>query len=126
MSRRREELRRAGVDPERIGLEPDMFEKQARRQVALGLLVAEIVKEHRIEPEPERVRARIETIASTYQEPEKLVEWYYASRERLSDVESLVVEDQVVDWILERARVTEEPASFDRILNPGQTGSVAA
>ena len=126
MSRRREELRRAGADPERIELEPDVFEKQARRQVTLGLLLAEIVREHRIEPDPQRVRARIDTIASTYQEPEKLVEWYYSSRERLSAVESLVVEDQVVDWILERARVTEEPASFDRILNPGQTGSMVA
>ena len=126
MARRREVLRRAGVDPERIGLEPEMFEKQARRHVTIGLFVAEIVKEHRIEPDPERVRARIETIASTSQEPEKVIEWYYSGRERLSEVESLVVEDQVVDWILERARVTEEPTSFDRIMNPGQTDPLVA
>ena len=126
MARRQEALRRAGIDPERLDLAPDMFEKQARRHVTLGLLVAEIVKEHRIEPDPERVRARIETIASTSQEPEKVVEWYYSGRDRLSEIESLVVEDQVVDWILERARVTEEPASFDRIMNPGQTDPVVA
>ena len=126
MARRQEALRRTGIDPERIDLEPDMFEKQARRHVTIGLLVAEIVKERRIEPDPERVRARIETIASTSQEPEKVIEWYYSGRERLSEVESLVVEDQVVDWILERARVTEEPASFDRIMNPGQTDPVVA
>ena len=121
MARRQEVLRRAGIDPERVGLEPDMFEKQARRHVTIGLLVAEIVKEHRIEPDPERVRARIETIASTSREPEKVIEWYYSGRERLSEIEPLVVEDQVVDWILERARVTEEPTSFDRIMDPGQT-----
>ena len=126
MARRQEALRRAGIDPERLDLAPDMFEKHARRHVTLGLLVAEIVKEHRIEPDPERVRARIETIASTSQEPEKVVEWYYSGRDRLSEIESLVVEDQVVDWILERARVTEEPASFDRIMNPGQTDPVDA
>ena len=126
MARRQEALRRTGIDPERIDLEPDMFEKQARRHVTIGLLVAEIVREHRIEPDPERVRARIEAIASTAQEPEKVIEWYYSGRERLSEVESLVVEDQVVDWILERARVTEEPASFDRIMNPGQTEPVVA
>ena len=126
MARRQEALRRAGIDPERLDLAPDMFEKQARRHVTLGLLVAEIVREHRIEPDPERVRARIETIASTSQEPEKVVEWYYSGRDRLSEIESLVVEDQVVDWILERARVTEEPASFDRIVNPGQTDPVVA
>ena len=126
MARRQEALRRAGIDPERLDLAPDMFEEQARRHVTLGLLVAEIVREHRIEPDPERVRARIETIASTSQEPEKVVEWYYSGRDRLSEIESLVVEDQVVDWILERARVTEEPASFDRIVNPGQTDPVVA
>ena len=126
MARRQEAIRRAGIDPERFDLAPDMFEKQARRHVTVGLLVAEIVKEHRIEPDPERVRARIETIASTSQEPEKVVEWYYSGRDRLSEIESLVVEDQVVDWILERARVTEEPASFDRIMNPGQTDPVDA
>ena len=126
MARRQEALRRAGIDPERLDLAPDMFEEQARRHVTLGLLVAEIVREHRIEPDPERVRARIETIASTSQEPGKVVEWYYSGRDRLSEIESLVVEDQVVDWILERARVTEEPASFDRIVNPGQTDPVVA
>ena len=126
MARRQEGLRRAGIDAQRLDLTPDMFEEQARRHVTLGLLVAEIVREHRIEPDPERVRARIETIASTSQEPEKVVEWYYSGRDRLSEIESLVVEDQVVDWILERARVTEEPASFDRIMDPGQTDPVVA
>ena len=126
MARRQEAIRRAGIDPERLDLAPDMFEKQARRHVTVGLLVAEIVKEHRIEPDPERVRARIETIASTSQEPGKVVEWYYSGRDRLSEIESLVVEDQVVEWILERAHVTEEPASFDRIMNPGQTDPVDA
>ena len=126
MARRQEALRRAGIDPERIDLEPEMFEKQARRHVTVGLLIAEIVEEHRIEADPERVLARVETIASTSQEPEKVIEWYYSGRDRLSEIESLVIEDQVVDWILERARVTEEPASFDRIMNPGQTDPVVA
>ena len=126
MARRQEALRRAGIDPERIDLEPEMFEKQARRHVTVGLLIAEIVEEHRIEADPERVLARVETIASTSQEPEKVIEWYYSGRDRLSEIESLVIEDQVVDWILERACVTEEPASFDRIMNPGQTDPVVA
>lgn len=69
------------------------------------------------------MRNRIETIASTYEDPNEVINWYYGDRARLSDVESTVLEDQVVEQILERAEVTDEPSSFDDILNPGQTSS---
>ena len=126
MQRRREEIERSGIDPQRIELEPDAFEGPVRRRIALDLIVAEIVKEHRIELDHARVRTRVETIASTYQDPARILDWYYSDRERLSGIESLVFEDQVVEWILERARVTDEPTSFDRILNPRQTDAAAA
>ena len=121
MQRRRKDLERSGLDPQHIKLEPDTFEAPVRRRIALDLLVAEIVKEHRIELDHARVRARVETIASTYQDAARILDWYYSDRERLSGVESLVFEDQVVEWILERALVTDERTSFDRILNPVQT-----
>ena len=126
VQRRREELQHSGMDPERM--EPDLaaLEEPIRRRLSLDLLVAEIVKEHRIELDHARVRARVETIASTYKEPARVVDWYYSDRERLSGIESLVFEDQVVEWILERAQVTDEHTSFDRILNPGQTDAMAA
>ena len=125
-SRRREELERAGVDPDLIEPEPDGAEEQARRRIALGLIITEIIKEHRIELDHAQVRAQVEEIASTYEEPTRVVNWYYSDRERLSGVESLVLESQVVEWILERAQVTDEPASFDRIRNPGQTNLMPA
>jgi len=126
MQGRREELERAGIAPQRIELEPGMFEAPVRRRLALELLVAEIVKEHRIELDHARVRARVETIASTYQDPAKVLDWYYSDRTRLSGIESFVFEEQVVEWILGRAQVTDEPTSFDRILNPGQTDAATA
>lgn len=126
MQRRQEELARSGIDPQRVELSPDMFDEPVRRRIALDLLVAEIVKEHRIELDHARVRARVEMIASTYQDPARILDWYYSDRGRLSGIESLVFEDQVVDWILERARVVDEPTSFDRILNPGQTDAATA
>ena len=126
MQRRREELARSGIDLQHVELDPDMFEEPVRRRISLDLLVAEIVKEHRIELDHSLVRARVETIASTYQDPAKILEWYYSDRERLSGIESLAFEDQVVDWIQERAQVTDEPTSFDRILNPGQTDTESA
>ena len=126
MRRRSEEIERSGVDPQHVELKPAAFEEPIRRRISLDLLVAEIVKEHRIELDHARVRARVETIASTYQDPARILDWYYSDRERLSGIESLVFEDQVVEWILERAQVTDEQTSFDRVLNPVQTEATAA
>lgn len=126
MQRRQEDLARSGIDSQQVELTPDMFDEPVRRRISLDLLVAEIVKEHRIELDHARVRARVESIASTYQDPARILDWYYSDRERLSGIESLVFEDQVVDWVLEHAQVVDEPTSFDRILNPGQTDAATA
>ena len=125
-SRRREELERSGIDPEQIEPEPAVLEEQARRRIALGLIVTEIIKEHRIELDHAQVRAQVEELASTYEDPSRVVHWYYSDRDRLSGVESFVLENQVVEWVLERAQVTDEHASFDRIQNPGQTSLMPA
>ena len=126
MQRRREELMHSGIDPEQVELDPAAFEKPVRRRLSLDLFVAEIIKEHRIELDHAQVRVRVETIASTYQEPVKVLDWYYSDRERLSAIESAVFEDQVVEWILERAQITDEQTSFDQVMNPGQTDTMAA
>ena len=121
LDRRRLELSHSGLDPDTLGLEVSMFSEAARRRVSLGLLLAEILKVQGIEVDPERVRERIETIASTYEDEEEVVNWYYSDRERLSDIESNVLEDQVVEWILETAQISDEITSFDEVLKPGQT-----
>ena len=121
MAQRRLELAHSGIDPQQIEFEPSVFEEQSRRRVALGLLIGEIVKENNIRPDPEKVRERIQSIASTYEDPQEVVQWYYSQPERLADVESTVLEDAVVDWILERADVSPDGTSFDELLNPGQT-----
>ena len=123
VEQRKLELSHSGMDPETAGLEPSMFEEQARTRVSLGLLLAEIIKTNSIKPDPERIRARIESIASTYEDPNEVINWYYGDKNSLSEIETTVLEDQVVDWILERASVRDEPSSFDEILNPGQTRS---
>ena len=126
MQRRREELEQSGMDPNRMEPDPVAVEEPIRRRLSLDLLVAEIIKTHRIELDHSRVRARVETIASTYKEPARVLDWYYSDRERLSGIESAVFEDQVVEWILARAQVTDEHTSFDRVMNPGQTDAAAA
>ena len=102
-----------------------MFDDTAKRRVSLGLLLGEVIRRNSIEVDTSKVRERIETIASTYEDPDEVIAWYYSQRERLSEIESAVLEDQVVDWILERASVSEDPTSFDALLNPGQTNSNA-
>jgi len=119
LERRKTELAHSGIDPQQAGLSADMFEEQARTRVSLGLLLAEIIKEHALQPDPHKVRARIDLIASTYERPEEVVRWYYGDRERLAEIETAVLEEQVVDWVLERASVTEEVTSFETLTQPG-------
>ena len=84
----------------------------------LGVLVTAIVKQNRIQVDPERVRETVEAIAASYEKPEEVVQWYYGNQELLGGVQSAVMEAQVVDWVLEYsgARVDEEPTTFDRLV----------
>jgi trigger factor len=117
----REGLVRGGSAPQSLQLPRSLFEEQARRRVALGLLLSELVRVNGMKVDPERVRARVGMVASTYQQPEEVVRWYYADKGRLAEVENIVLEDQIVDWVLERASVTETPTTFEAVMKPGQT-----
>lgn len=96
---------------------PDtMFQEEANRRVTLGLIVGEIVKSNKLKPDAKRVRAMIEEIASTYQEPKEVVEYYSNNQELLAGVESAVLEDQVVDYILAQAKVADVETNYDEII----------
>lgn len=96
---------------------PDtMFQEEANRRVMLGLIVGEIVKSNKLKPDAKRVRAMIEEIASTYQEPKEVVEYYNNNQELLAGVESAVLEDQVVDHILAQAKVSDVETNYDEII----------
>jgi trigger factor len=117
----RDDLVRGGTGASSLQLPLSIFEAQARRRVALGLVLSEVVKASGLRVDPDRVRARVESVSSTYQEPDEVVRWYYADKRRLSEVESVVMEEQVVDWVLDRASVTEHRTSFDAVMKAGQT-----
>jgi trigger factor len=96
---------------------PDtMFQDEASRRVTLGLIVGEIVKSAKLKPDAKRVKAMIEEIASTYQEPKEVVEYYSSNQELMAGVESAVLEDQVVDHILSQAKVSEVETNYDEII----------
>ncbi len=92
------------------------FGENASRRVALGLLIGEILKEQGFVADADKVRERIEIQAASYEDPASVVAWYYQDKSRLSGVEALVLEDQVVDWIAEQFNVVEEKSSFDDIM----------
>ncbi len=94
--------------------------ERARRRVALGLIIAEVIKKHQFKVAPDQLRATVEQMAATYERPEEVVQWYYAKRERLSGVEALLLEDQAVDWVLGQADVTDKSASFEELVGATQ------
>jgi trigger factor len=101
-------------------LPAEMFQDQAERRVKLGLILSELVAKAELTADPDKVRAAIEEIASTYQEPEQVVQWYYSNQEQLSGIESMVLEDQVVENILDNAKLTEEACSYQDALAQAQ------
>jgi trigger factor len=101
-------------------LPDEMFTEQAERRVSLGLIVGEIVKASDLKVDADRVRGMVEEMASTYQDPEEVVNYYYNNREMLASVESVVLEDQVVDHVLEAAKVSEQDSSYEEVIKPAQ------
>jgi trigger factor len=98
-----------------IQLPDELFADSAQRRVALGLVVGEFVKQHEIRPDAERVRAAVESISASYDDPQAVIDYYYADRQRLAMVESVVLEDVVVEQVLEQLEVTDEPISFSEL-----------
>ena len=103
----------------RMELPDNLFEDSARRRVALGLIIAEIVNRNGIVANSASVREAVEEMASTYEQPQEVVDYYYADRKRLAPVESLVLEDRVVDWVLGQVAVEDEATTFQQLTGSG-------
>ena len=106
-------------------LPDEMFSEQAERRVKLGLVVAEMISQYELSAEPAKVREAIEDIASTYQDPEEVINWYYSENEQLAGIESRVLEDAVVEKLLSTAAVAEVECSYQDALakaRPAQQG----
>jgi trigger factor len=105
-----------GIDPSQLQLPAQLFEQQAERRVALGLILAEIVKANDLMAKPEQVRAVVDEFAESYEDPQEVVNWYYASKDRLEGPESLATEENVVAWAKSQAKVVEKTLSFDELM----------
>lgn len=105
-----------GIDENMLPAE--LFMPQARRRVTLGLVIAQIVSGANLKVAEEKVREQIEQLASTYEQPEEVVKYYYANEQLLGGIQSAVLEDQVVEHVLNFAHVSEEKVSYEEALKP--------
>lgn len=111
-----QDLASRGVDVQRLPFPAEGFETQARRRVSLGLILAELVRAHDLGPRPEQVRAVVEEHAQSFEHPREVVKWYYQVPERLNEFESVVLEDNVVQWVTRTAQVEDEAVGFDELM----------
>ena len=119
-------LRQQGIDPTQVPLQPDAVESEAQRRVALGLIIREVVTERSIRPDAGRVRAKLEQMAASYENPPAFVQWYYSDKARLAQIESMVLEEQVVESLLEGAEVIEKKEAFSDFMDVAAATAAAA
>ena len=107
---------RGGVKLKDFPIQREWFLDQAKRRVSLGLLLAEIVKVNELHPKSDQVKSIVEDAAQNYEHPEEVVRWYYAQPQRLSEIEGVAIEDNVVAWALSSAKVVDTPIAFDELM----------
>ncbi|WP_050893116.1 trigger factor [Neisseria meningitidis] len=104
------------ADAANLDLPLDMFKEQAERRVSLGLILAKLVDENKLEPTEEQIKAVVANFAESYEDPQEVIDWYYADPSRLQAPTSLAVESNVVDFVLGKAKVNEKALSFDEVM----------
>jgi trigger factor len=115
-------LQQYGIDDKNVPpVDIAMFEEQAKKRVALQLIVAELIRKNGLKAEPAKVRAVLEKNASSYEDPDAVINWYYSDKGRLAEIEAVVLEDEVIDWVVAKASITELDLRFDDLMNKGQT-----
>ncbi len=117
----RAELKQRGIkDADKAPIPDDVFRPQAERRVRLGLVVAELVRSNELHAKPEQLRAHVEELAASYEKPADVMRWYFSDNRRMAEVEAVVIENNVAEFVLGKAKVTEKAVSFDELM--GQPG----
>ncbi len=115
-----ETAKRQKMKLEDLKLPRDSFEDQAKRRVALGLILGEVIQKESIKLDNDKVRSTIEDMAKSYERPEEVVAWYYSDESRLNEVQQMVLEDQVVEWLVAQAKVSDETVNFNDVMDKQQ------
>lgn len=112
-------LRQRGVDPAQVPMEPSVFEAQAQRNAKLRLVLTELVNSNNLQATADQVRAMVDSFAQSFEKPDELVSWYYADVKRLDEPAALATEENVVAWVLDKAKVTNKKIKFDELMMAG-------
>ena len=113
----RADLKQRGVkDAEKASIPEDIFRPQAESRVRAGLVVAELVRAYKLHAKPEQVKAHVEELAASYEKPGDLLRYYYSDKQRMAEVEGLVMENNVTDYVLAQAKITEKSISFEEMM----------
>jgi trigger factor len=120
MQMTRNNLQQRGVDVSNISLEPSLFEDQAKRSASLRLILGEIINKNNLHATPEQIRAMVDQFGQSFERPEEVVRWYYEDPKRLDEPAALATEENVVNWVLASAKVTEKKVKFDDLMGNSQ------
>jgi trigger factor len=113
----RADLKKRGIkDADKAPIPEEIFKPQAERRVRLGLVVAELVRANNLQAKPEQLQAHIEEMAQSYEKPAEVVRWYLSDRERMAEVEGVVIENNVTEFVLAKAKVTDKAVPFDELM----------
>ncbi|WP_426112621.1 trigger factor [Massilia sp. PWRC2] len=112
----RQDMSQRGMDVKNMPFPVELFATKAERRVRLGLILSQLVSEHKLHATPEQVKAQIEDFAQSYEDPKEVLKYYYGDRNRLAEVEALVLEENVVNYVLGKAKVTAKPVAFDELM----------
>ena len=113
----RADLKQRGIkDADKAPIPDDIFRPQAEKRVRLGLVVAELVRSNNLQAKPEQLKAHIEELAASYEKPQDVVRWYLSDNRRMGEVEAVVIENNVTDFVLSQAKVTEKSVTFDELM----------
>ena len=120
MQMTRQDMSQRGMDVKAMPFPPELFTPQAERRVRLGLILAEVVKANNLQATPEQVKAQVEEFAQSYEDPQEVLKYYFSDRQRLAEVEALVLEENVVNYVLSKSKVTDKPVAFDELMGNNQ------
>ena len=113
----RADLKQRGIkDADKAPIPDDIFRPQAERRVRLGLVVAELVRSNDLAAKPEQIKAHVEELAASYEKPADVIRWYYGDNRRMAEVEAVVIENNVTEYILSKVKVTDKSVSFDELM----------
>lgn len=113
----RADMKQRGIkDADKAPIPDDVFRPQAERRVRLGLVVAELVRTNNLQAKTEQIKAHIEELSASYEKPADVMRWYYSDNNRLADVEAIVIENNVTEFVMGKAKVSEKTVSFDELM----------